>query len=66
LAQADQFPKLLSLWFVSVPVLWQMRGPALDDYQGMLRNNVGHHFVRLQDCLHKMSDRGNGMLIWVV
>jgi hypothetical protein len=43
-----------------------MRGPADAEYLDMLRNNVGRHFVRLQDYVRKMADRGNGLLIWVI
>ena len=31
-----------------------------------LRDNVGCEFVRLQDYVHKICDRGNGLLIWVI
>jgi hypothetical protein len=43
-----------------------MRGPANAEDLDILRNNVGHLFVRLQDFVLKMSDRGNGLLIWVI
>jgi len=43
-----------------------MREPANAEDLEILRNNVGRHFVRLQDYVHKMSDRGNGLLIWVI
>jgi len=42
------------------------RGPANAEYLDMPRNNVGRYFVCLQDYVHKMSDRGNGLLIWVI
>jgi hypothetical protein len=30
------------------------------------RNGAVHYFVRLQDYVRKMSDRGNGLLIWII
>jgi len=41
-------------------------GPANAEFQEMLRNNVCRCFVRLRDYVQKMSDRGNGLLIWVI
>jgi hypothetical protein len=40
--------------------------PTNAECHDKLRNNVGHHFVRLQDYVREMSDRGNGLLIWVI
>jgi uncharacterized protein DUF1877 len=49
-----------------IPLYPRMREPANDEYQDMLRNDVGHHFVLLKDYVHKMSGRGNGLLIWAI
>jgi hypothetical protein len=40
--------------------------PTNAEHQDTLRNNVGRHFVRLRDYVHEMSDRGNGLLVWIV
>ncbi len=40
--------------------------PAMSEDLDILRNNVGRYFVDLRDYVHRMSDRGNGLLIWVI
>jgi hypothetical protein len=41
------------------------QGAVSADSEDTMRSEIGRHFVCLQDYVGKMSDKGNGLLVWI-
>ena len=46
-------------------ILYSPRGPGSDAEFQMIRDEVGFYFPLLRDYVGAMSDKGNGLLVWV-